>query len=1016
MMKKFYLWCLLLFATAVVHAQTRTLSGRVLDAGNSDPLIGAAITVRGTTMGSVTDVNGKFTLNVPAGPVTLEVKYVGYAPQTLTYTAAEQDVTIKLALQQNSLDDVVVVGYGTIKRRDLTGSVSSVKAADIVRTPTHNPLEAIQGRAAGVDITRSSGNAGAGVNIQLRGTRSIPNALNTANGVNPNAPLLVVDGVQNGGSINNINPNDIESIDVLQDASSTAIYGSQGANGVIIVTTKKGVTGKAKISYSGYYGINGWTRFPQPRVGDDYLSLRRESFREYNPATGQFGAIPSDNVVFANNLQELAAVQAGQFVNWVNLATRNGSQQSHTVNVRGGSENTKAFFSLGYFREEGQLRNNDYTRYNFRYNIDHKLNSWFKTGIVGQLAFNRTNARRDPISAALTAVPLGTPYNADGSINTFPIAGNLGAISPLTDERPDAAVDQTTGNEINATAYAELTPIKGLTYRMNFGAVLGNSRRGQFNDMYTLAQNNFRYSAASVSNAFSRYYNWDNIITYTKDVQKHNFVVTALSSYIHNDEEDNSAGGIRQVLSSQSFYNLGGTENTSRTITSGFRRYDLLAYAGRLNYSFDGKYLFQGSIRWDGASRLAPGKKWDTFPAASAGWVISRESFMSNVKAINNLKLRASYGVTGNSTIQPYGTQSLLTNVPMGFGEVTAPAYAFGNYIVAQDLGWEKSRTLDIGTDITAFNNRVTFTIDWYRTKTSDLLFPRALPQSAGVPLVYQNIAATQNEGVNLTLSTVNVQSKKFKWSTTATFSHNAEKITDLIDGRDILSAANIEEQSLFIGSQVQSYYNYRKIGIWQLGETGTRFGNTQYVPGDIKVEDLNGDGVIDANNDRTVIGHQQPQWFGGLQNTFTYKGFDLNIFLTARYGQTIKAEFVGRYNPAGTANGPANFNYWTVNNPSNDFPRPGRGTLSGLYGNNYTSLFFIDGSFVKIKNVSLGYTLPKSVTDKIKVASLRFYATGSNLFTFTQNHLLKDYDPERGGAESGPLSRQLVFGVNLDF
>ncbi|UEG54153.1 TonB-dependent receptor [Mucilaginibacter daejeonensis] len=1010
-MRKFYLLCLFLLTVSFAQAQTRALSGRVLDASNADPLIGAAVTIKGSTAGQITDVNGKFTVNVPAGQdATLTIKYVGYAEQTVTFTANEQDVTVKLAAQQNALEDVVVVGFGTIKRRDLTGSVSSVKAADIVKTPTHNPFEAIQGRAAGVDITRSSGNAGAGVNIQLRGTRSIPNALNTARGVLPNAPLLVVDGVQNGGSINNINPNDIESIEVLQDASSTAIYGSQGANGVIIVTTKKGISGKAKISYSGYFGINGWTKFPQPRMGEDYLNLRRESFR--NETTG---VIPDDNTVFGGNPVEYAAIQAGQFVNWVDLATRNGRQQSHTVNVRGGNENTKAFFSLGYFKEEGQLVNNDYNRYNFRYNIDHKLNNWIKTGIVGQLAFSKTNARRDPLSVALTAVPLGTPYNADGSINTFPIAGNSATISPITDQRPGASVDQTTGNEINATAYVELSPIKGLTFRSNLGTVLGNSRRGQFNDPFSLSQNNVRYSAASITNSNSRYYNWDNVITYNREIKKHSFTVTALSSYIHSDSEENYAAGIRQVLSSQLFYNLNGTEATTRSTTSGYERFDLLAYAGRVNYSFDGKYLLQGTMRWDGASRLAPGHKWDSFPSVSAGWVISREEFMRDIKQLNNLKLRASYGVTGNSTIRPYDTQSLLTSTNMGFGNVPAPAYTFGGYVVSPDLGWERSRTLDIGTDITAFNSRVTLGIDWYLTKTSDLLYPRALPQSSGQTLVYQNIASTQNEGINITLSTVNIQSKDFKWSTTATFSHNSEKITGLIDGRDII---NTEENSLLIGSQVQSYYGYKKIGIWQTadGPITTTLNNVAFKPGDIKVQDMNGDGKIDVNNDRTVIGHQQPRWYGGLQNTFTYKGFDLNVFLMARYGQTVKGEFIGRYNPSGDTNGPANFDYWTINNPSNDFPRPGRGNLSNLYPNTYTSLLYIDGSFLKIKNVSLGYTLPKSVTDRLKVATLRFYATGSNLFTYAKNPLLRDYDPERGGAESSPLSRQLVFGVNLDF
>jgi TonB-linked SusC/RagA family outer membrane protein len=1008
-MRKIYLLCLLLLATVFAQAQTRALSGRVVDAGNSETLIGVAVTVKGSTTGTITDVNGKFTLNVPAGPVTLVIKYVGYAEQTVTYTAADQDVTVKLAIQQNALDDVVVIGYGTIKRRDLTGSVSSVKAVDIARTPTHNALEAIQGRAAGVDITRSSGAAGSGVNIQLRGTRSIANNLS---GPNLNAPLLVVDGVQNGGSINNINPNDIESIEVLQDASSTAIYGSQGANGVIIVTTKKGKTGKAKVSYNGYYGINGFTQFPQPRTGEDYLNLRRESYR---------GITTDDSKIFTGN-GELAAIQAGATVNWVDLATQNGSQQSHTVSVSGGSETTKAFFSLGYFNEQGQLRNNDYTRYNFRYNVDHKLNSWAKAGIVGQLAFSENNQRRDPLSVALTAFPYGNPYNADGTVNIFPISSYYtGAatgtfLNPLSDERTNASVDETTGTEINATAYVELNPIKGLTFRSNLGTVLGNSRRGQFNDAYSLLQNNLRYSLATVTNNNSRYYNWDNIVTYNRDFNKHSFTVTALSSYIHSDVDVSEASGTNQVLSSQLFYNLAGTSQTvGRNISSGFTRYDLLAYAGRINYSYDGKYLFQATLRADGASRLAPGKKWDSFPSVSAGWVISRESFLSDVSQLSNLKLRASYGISGNSALGPYSTQSLITPVNMSFGEVAAPAYSFNGIVVSPELGWEKSKTLDLGFDVALLKNRVTATVDWYLTKTSDLLYPRALPQSSGQSTIFQNIASTQNAGINASLTTVNLQSKDFKWTTTATFSHNSEKITGLIDGRDII---NTETNSLFIGSQIQSFYSYQKTGIWQLGENAgaVRFGTTPFKPGDIKVADLNNDGVIDATNDRTVIGHVQPRWYGGLQNNFSYKNFDLNIFLLARYGQMVNAQFVGRYDPSGVLNSPANFNYWTPTNPSNDFPSPGRGSLANLYPGTYTSLNYIDGSFFKIKNISLGYTLPKTVTDKIKVGSLRFYATGSNLFTFSKNDLLKNYDPERGGAESSPLSRQLVFGVNLDF
>lgn len=999
---------MLLFAALSASAQNRVLNGRIIDAASSETILGANIGVKGTNIATVTDANGKFSVQIPNGqPATLVVKFIGYADQTIVVGPTEQDITIKLVVQTNALDEVVVVGYGTIKRRDLTGAVASVKSADIVRAPTHNAVEAIQGRAAGVDITRSSGTAGAGVNIEIRGTRSISN--------NP-SPLYVVDGVQNGGSINNINPNDIESIDVLQDASSTAIYGSQGANGVVIITTKKGSNGKAKVSYNGYYGMNGETAFPTPRTGEDYLNLRREAYRNDE------GVITQTDAQIFNGAGEYAAIQAGAFVNWVDLAIRNGRQQSHTITISGGSQSTKALFSIGYFNEEGSLRNNDYNRYNFRYNIDHKVNDWFKAGIIGQLAFSKTNSRRDPLSTALTAVPLGTPYAADGTINIFPMAnfaaGNT-ILSPLTDERPGAAIDENLANEINATAYAEFTPIKGLTFRSNFGTVLSNSRRGVFNDAFSTAQNNVRYASASLTNNNGRYYNWDNILTYSKDIADHSFTATVLSSYVHSDADVNSATGIRQVLASQGFNNLFGTEATSRVTTSGFTRYDLMAYAGRLNYSYKSKYLFQATQRWDGASRLAPGKKWDSFASASVGWLISGEAFMKSIKQISNLKLRASYGAAGNSgSVSPYGSQSLVTSVPMGFGDVPAPAYGFSGTVANPDLGWEKSTTLNLGLDFGLFNNRLSGNVDVYRTKTTDIILSRSLPLSTGQTTINQNIGATLNSGINASLTSNNFQTKNFTWTTTATFSHNNEKITELINGSDIISSGNPEENSLFIGAPVRVFYTYRKLGIWQLNENPsavTQAGQA-FRYGDIKLQDINGDNIIDATNDRVIVGQVQPKWFGGLQNSFRYKNFDLNIFLVARFGQSVKAEFIGRYNPGGVANGPNNFDYWTVNNPSNDFPRPRQGGgLSSVYPNQYQSLLYIDGSFFKVKNIQFGYTLPKKVTDKLKIGSLRAYATGSNIYTYAVNKLLKDYDPERGGAESSPLSRQFVIGFNLD-
>jgi TonB-linked SusC/RagA family outer membrane protein len=987
------------------------ITGHVSQA-NGQALPGVTVLVKGTTNGISTDANGNFSLEVPEG-ATLTFSFVGYVSQEAVIKE-QRTLSITLLEDNQALDEVVVVGYGTVKKRDLTGAVYSVKSDDIVKTPTHNAVEALQGRVPGADITRTSGAAGAGTNILIRGTRSI-------NGAN-NGPLVVIDGFQ-GGNISDLNPNDIESIEVLKDASSTAIYGALGANGVLIVTTKRGAAGKVQVNYNGFYGVNGY-QFPASRTGDDYLTLRREAWR----TTGDW-ASPADDAKIFPEPGEYDAVRNGQWVDWVDLVKRRGTQQNHSVSLRGGSENTKVFASLGYFREEGMLRNNDYNRYNARLNVEQTISKVFKIGLLSQVTFYQQNNRQNPLGQATLLSPLGVPYNpTTGEINTYPIASDQTRISPLADERgPFVARDNTIRTNVITNGYLEVTPLKGLSFRSNFGTNIDFRRRGIYNDRTALSQANTRNAVASTENIFDRFYNWDNILTYNRELGKHSVTLTGLTSFIRSDVDNSYASGTNQLLASQLFYDLNSTSTAvTRTLRSpnsapyvGSKN---MAYAARVNYSFAGRYLLAVSGRYDGASRLAEGNKWDFFPSVAAGWNISDEAFLRDARWLAQLKLRASYGKAGNYSISPYGTQSVLLASPrMSFGDVPAQMYQFQPTVGNPNLGWETSTTLNLGLDVSLFNNRISATVDVYNTNTDDILLLRPLPLSSGVSQVYENIGATRNRGIEVAITSQNFVSDKFKWSTTLTFTRNKEEITRLVDDRDIIASSGPESNSLLLGRPINSFYTYQKLGIWQTSEADEaakyKIGSYSFKPGDIKLADLNGDFTFNAA-DQTYIGSRVPKFVLGLQNTFSYRSFDLSVLALARYGQFIDAQFLGRYNPSGSGNGPAILDYWTPENPTNDFPRPRRGaSLSSYQGyTGYQALNFVDGSFFKIRTVTLGYTLPKTISGKVLLQNARLYVTGANLFILTKSKLIKDYDPERGGDESSPLSRQVVVGLNLGF
>lgn len=1006
--KRFLLTLLLpLLACTIAMAQQGAITGMVVDEGTGQPIAGVTVAVKGhPATATATDAAGVFHLRPPAdiaaGKIVIQLSSVGYESTEFRPGANPNSIRIGLKKADKSMDEVVVIGYGqTVKKRDLTGAISVVKAADIVRSPTSDPLAAIEGMVPGADITVSSGKEGAADSIHVRGTRTINGST---------SPIYVIDGVQ-GGNLSTLNPNDIESIEVLKDASSTAIYGSQGANGVVVVTTKHGTNGKPRVSYNGYMGTNGFVQYPHPRSGQSYVDLRRAAYQ----ATGVWNTPADDVKIFSAT--ELANIQANHWVNWINSVEQAGLRESHNVSVAGGSDKSKAYFSAGFYGDNGMVRFNNMKQYNLLLNLDQNIASWVKTGVQAALVYSNVNTRSaDPYSLAETAVPLGQPFDATGHINVYPLTNIM---SPLSDDRgPLIATNNNIATTTTINAHLDLTPIKGLTATSRFGANFYSSRSGQYFDSSSLEEINNKYSYAAATTNSTRFYEWDNIVTYSRDFGDHSFALTGLTTYTQSVKETYSASGTGLLYSSQLFYNLAGAPN-NRFISSGYVQQNNMSYAGRFHYSYKGKYIVDVTDRYDGASILSAGHKNYNFPSAAAAWRISDEKFMENVNQVTNLKLRFSYGVAGNSGIPAYGTQSYLVVQTMGFENTNAPGYIFNTSIGNLGLGWELSKTANLGLDLGMFKNRIDLSVDAYSTNTSNILMLRSLPPSLGVTSTYQNVGATNNKGIEVGLTTRNIESHNFKWSTTFSFMSNREKITKLITGANIIDGSNPETASLLLGHPIHSYYNYVKQGIWQNGEASEAaadsFGTTPFTPGQIKLKDLNGDHKISPDSDRTYIGSQVPKWSLGFQNTFVYKQFDLTVYSIIRWGQMIQDADLGRYNPAGTTNGPGYFNYWTPTHPSNDFPAPkANESISSVPG--YTTLEYVDGSYWKIKTATLGYTLPPNLLKRAFMSNLRAYITVNNIFVKAKSHLIKDYDPEKGGTEDSPLSRQIVGGITIGF
>ncbi|AYQ36286.1 TonB-dependent receptor [Runella sp. SP2] len=962
----------------------RTVSGLVKDEKNV-PLPGVNVVIKGTTRGTSTDAKGAFQLALPESDnVVLTLSFVGYQSQDVA-VGNKTTLSISLVPDLNALEEVVVIGYGAVKKRDLTGSVVQLKSEQLKEVPTANVLEAAQGKIAGADITRNSGQAGAGVSIRIRGNRSI--------GGN-NAPLIIVDGVQYG-NLEDINANDIETMDVLKDASSIAIYGSRGANGVILITTKKGKSGKPDISFNTYSGISQVTMYPKAMDINGFRDLKREAWR----AAGVWNS-PTDDPAIFTNVAEYDALQKGIWTDYQDALIHKGLQQNYQLGVRAGNDRLKSYISVDFFNEKGILKLDEIKRYTGRLNVDYTINDWMKIGLQSQLTYYDQSVRRDPLNQANKISPLGSLYDNNGNFNFLMLDGQTA--NPLADEQPNVFTNSVLTTRSLTNGFLEFTPIKGLTIRSTLGVNLSFSRNGSYASPQSIDRSLTGKSLASYTASNGKTVNWENVVTYQRTTGQHALTVTGVASYLGNSSDNVSASGVNQLLSTQLFYSLGSASEEIK-INSEYSKNNLLSYAGRLNYGFRDRYLLTLTARKDGSSKLAPGNKWTFFPSAAFAWRIIEESFMQRIKGLSDLKLRVSYGIAGNDPSGPYATQTTLARVAFGFNDIAVPAYTFSRIVGNTELAWELSDTKNVGLDVGLFNGRVQAFLDFYDTRTTDLLLNRGLPPTTGVTTVKQNIGKTRNRGVELAIGTTNIRTDNFTWNSNITFSKNREEIVELVTGGNDIG------NGWFIGYPINVYYDYEKTGIWQSSEAdqAAKMLPTQ-LPGEIKVKDQNGDGKIDAVNDRVILGNPRPRWSGGLDNTLKFKNFDLNFFIFARIGQMINADRYARFDAQGVGNSTAGLDYWTPENPTNAYPRPNKnGGLKYL-----STLGYQNGSFARIRNVSLGYNLPANVFKGKIIKGMRVYATGKNLYTFTK----LDYDPERGGSENFPMTKLFIIGLNANF
>ncbi|MGG9963056.1 TonB-dependent receptor [Ferruginibacter sp. SUN106] len=967
------------------------ITGKIVNAANQ-PMVRVSVVEKGTTNGTTTKEDGSFSLNVSNKDAVLVISYVGFKAQEIALKG-RNNFSVILEEDKRAIDEVVVVGYGAKKRSDITGAVSSVPKERLSQLPVTNILHAIEGSVAGVNITQTSSVPGSSAAVLIRGQNSI-----TAG----TGPFIVVDGVpfsKTGSVTNDINPNDIASIEILKDASATAIYGVNGANGVILITTKRGTTGKPIIRYNAYTGFDNIAHILKPLSPQDYVQKYADWFKQTNPTQTQTNILP--------NAYEIANYNAGKTVDWIKETTQQGTIQDHNVNVSGGTKDVRYYLSGEYLKQQGPVKGYQYHRASVRSNLDINITDYLSIGTSLSYANNNYDGGRANFYLAAAMSPYGTEYNSAGGYEIYPMNPELLYANPLLGLNTDR-VDRS-GN-LNGNAYADLKfkgVLNGLKYRFNAGYTYVTTRQGG----YTGRNANNTLGGASVSNSETGNYVVENILTYEKNIGIHHIDFTGLYSSQQRNyfaTAFNATGFINDELS---FNNFGaGATLSAATIfspyTGSYRdKYSLVSQMGRINYSYNSKYLLTVTARRDGSSVMgANTNKYGLFPSFALAWNASKEEFMHNLTFIDNLKVRTSYGKAGNEAIGVYGTITTDGSVRFPFGGASTIGVLASNLGNA-NLHWETSKTFNAGIDFGVLNNRISGSIDIYRTQTEGLLLRRNLPIITGYSYVLDNLGITRNNGIEITLNSTNLTVGNFKWQTGIAFSSNKNRIVDLYgDKKDDLG------NRWFIGQPIGVIYDYKLDGVWQPGEDRSQV-DASAKDGDLKFADINGDKKITAD-DKMILGQTAPKWIGGFTNTFHYKNFHLSIFIQTVQGALKNNVTLTYADEAGRMNIPIDTKYWTAENRNNSRPSL---SYSNSKGYGYPS----DNSYTRIKDVTLSYTFPQEILNKARLGSLTLYASGRNLYTFT-NWI--GWDPENNYSFRGsgdwtnnyPLTRSIVFGANI--
>lgn len=955
MRKTILLTVMLVCLSVLSWAQAGKVTGTVT--GESGAAVqGASITLKGSSRGTVTDADGNFTIDVSGlvRPV-LVINSIGFAEQEVP-VGNSTVFRIKLIPEDKALEDVVVVGYGQVRKKDLTGAVGSLSPRDIVRANPSNATAALQGQVTGVVITKASNKPGQEYKIDIRGQNTITGATE---------PLVVVDGVI-GARMRDINPADIQSIDVLKDASSTAIYGARGANGVIIITSKKGVNGKPKVTIDSYYGSKRPAHLPRLQTAQEFYKMAAEDIVLNGGTAATFTA------------SELNWINSGKTTDWVDLVTQPGTIANTTVAVTGGNAGTTYRFSGGFIQEDGNIDHTTFKKFSFNGAVDSRLRSWLRVGFTAYINYSKNpNGSLEVLRSAYRARPTGVIYYKD-IVN--PSEGNDLAIgpwndlsvwmgikdnqvpNPLIDVDPTIYQNNTDFSNPMGNAFAEFTLARGLTFKSSISASVIDERNGEFRNTLSKSQLTRMPRANYEARNWSTF-TFDNQLSYDVTAGKHKLNATALQSAYKNTYQNYTIAAVDLPFASL-WYNLG--TGATVTSTSSYSQTQLESYMGRVNYTFNGKYLITLTGRADGASQLSPENRWAFFPSGAVAWQAGDEEFIRKLNLFSDLKLRVSYGEVGNSNVAAYSTQAGLLTTNYSFGSAAAGGFA-PSAIGNKGLKWERSQELNLGLNMGFLKNRISATVELYKRNTRDLILNQTLPTSSGFSAVVTNVGKVSNKGIEIMLNTRNIETKNFSWSTSLNFSKNVNRIEALANGVESIIAS-----ALFVGKPVRSHYDFKFNGIWQIPDSiaAATYGQR---PGSVRVVDANKDGVISTTpgkDDRMWLGSEMPNFIMGMTNRMNYKNFDLSFLLYYRNGTMFRngmlSGTMGEY--TGTRYNHIVMNYWTRNNPTNDFYGPG---VPQPYRN---ARSYEDASFLRLSDVTIGYTVPQSFLDKKKIDRMRVY------------------------------------------